>query len=390
MNLDNLVYISRKYGNDPNYVIAGGGNTSYKDEHILYIKGSGTALSTIQAEDFVRLDRASLGQIWHKQYPTNEGERERLVLKDLMAARLPGEEKKRPSVETLLHDLLPFSFVVHTHPTIVNGLTCSQKGEQAVRDIFGEAPLWIPISNPGYVLSLKVKDRLDTYINRYKKAAQIIFLQNHGVFVAGNTIQEIERLYENISKSITTHILKKPDPTVLVTKFGPSQSIANFLIELVSQSQHNGDSQISWYSYFRRDVELALRVTNKTAFIPLQRPFTPDHIVYAGSDPLFLDLQLTEQSIINDAITQSITIQWINHLKTYKRIPKIVAVSALGIFGLGNTEKAAILATELMADASLVARYTESFGGPRHMEQEYIDFINNWEVEQYRATISTK
>ena len=45
---------------NPNYVLAGGGNTSYKNDETLFVKGSGTSLATIKAEDFVRLERAKL------------------------------------------------------------------------------------------------------------------------------------------------------------------------------------------------------------------------------------------------------------------------------------------------------------------------------------------
>jgi len=68
--------------------------------------------------------------MWEKSYPAESDAREKEVLSDLMASRRAGEEKKRPSVETTLHDILPFSFVVHTHPALVNGLTCSQQAKR--------------------------------------------------------------------------------------------------------------------------------------------------------------------------------------------------------------------------------------------------------------------
>jgi rhamnose utilization protein RhaD (predicted bifunctional aldolase and dehydrogenase) len=59
-----LEAMSNRYGADPRYVLAGGGNTSYKNDTTLYVKGSGTSLATIKAEDFVRLDRAKLSAMW--------------------------------------------------------------------------------------------------------------------------------------------------------------------------------------------------------------------------------------------------------------------------------------------------------------------------------------
>ena len=134
--LNTLCNFSHKYGGCAEYVLAGGGNTSCKDENYLYIKGSGTALATIEPSGFVRMERAKLKDMLTKSYPECEAEREAAVLADLMSARAFGEEAKRPSVETLLHDLFPQKFVLHVHPTRVNGLTCSVNGEKIVKEEF--------------------------------------------------------------------------------------------------------------------------------------------------------------------------------------------------------------------------------------------------------------
>ena len=140
--IETLVEYSNRYGSDPGMVLAGGGNTSMKTDQTLYIKGSGTSLATISEAGFVIMSRRKLGEIWKKKYPQNAAEREAAVLEDMMAARLPGEEAKRPSVETLLHDLFPQKYILHVHPSRVNALTCSAGGAECVRRLFPEA-VWI-------------------------------------------------------------------------------------------------------------------------------------------------------------------------------------------------------------------------------------------------------
>ena len=93
MNLETLCRFSHKYGANPEFVLAGGGNTSAKNAKTLVIKGSGSALATIEPDQFVKLDRAKLNAMWDKTYPEGEAEREAAVLADLMAARAFGEEK---------------------------------------------------------------------------------------------------------------------------------------------------------------------------------------------------------------------------------------------------------------------------------------------------------
>ena len=95
-NLETLVSFSRRYGADENFVLAGGGNTSYKDDVNLYIKGSGTSLAQMTEEKFVKMNRAALADIWTKTYSDVTADREAEVLADLMLAREPGESAKRP------------------------------------------------------------------------------------------------------------------------------------------------------------------------------------------------------------------------------------------------------------------------------------------------------
>jgi rhamnose utilization protein RhaD (predicted bifunctional aldolase and dehydrogenase) len=395
MSLEALTAISRFYGADSDYVIAGGGNTSFKDDAALYIKGSGTALASVEPSSFVRMDRAALSRIWERTYSANSDEREQAVLADLMAARMTGEEDKRPSVETLLHDILPFAFVVHTHPALVNGLTCSREGEWMAVKLFGEsatggapavgesaagggiAAVWIPSINPGYVLSRAVKEALDAYTARTGKPGDLIFLQNHGVFVGADDIEGIKTRYREIMEKIGAHIKRQPDLSGECSSWGGSERIAALLAE---RAAAGGDAP--WTALFLRNREIAGLVHDREAFAPVSSAFTPDHIVYAGSDPLFIPLKEEKPPA---AYIERV---WEEHIQKTGRVPRIAAVQGMGVFGLGASVKAAQTALALFTDAVKVAVYAASFGGPLFMSREKIDFINNWEVERYRSQVS--
>ena len=117
MDLSTLVKMSNTYGSNPAYVLAGGGNTSVKDDTTLYVKGSGTQLATIKAEEFVKMDRARLNEIMKTEYPADDVKRESAYLADVMAAVTDDDKTKRPSVEALLHNLFAYTYVLHVHPT---------------------------------------------------------------------------------------------------------------------------------------------------------------------------------------------------------------------------------------------------------------------------------
>jgi rhamnose utilization protein RhaD (predicted bifunctional aldolase and dehydrogenase) len=373
--LEALAEISRFYGSDPEYVLAGGGNTSWKDEDTLFVKGSGFSLAQAAPDSFVKMDRKCLAKIWEKQYPqADSGDpfgslREKEVLTDLLAARKPGEEQKRPSVEALLHDILPFAFVVHLHPAPVNALTCSRRGEAAMREIFGACPIWIPSANPGYTLSVLVKTAMNAYNEKHGKPAPVIFLQNHGVFVGADSTWGIKEQYGEIMDKIGVKITRKPDFSGTAIESGSAGEIAQTLAEL------SGDAVV-----FMSGGEIPALVESRASFEPVSGAFTPDHIVYAGSDPLFVEARTAA----------GFRGAWNNHLEKTGVKPKIAAVQGLGVFGSGASEKAALIALELFQDSVKIAICSESFGGPLFMAQDKIDFINNWEAERFRSGVSAK
>lgn len=126
--------------------------------------------------------------------------------------------------------------------------------------------------------------------------------------------------------------------------------------------------------------EVASLVQDRESFAKAASAFTPDHIVYSGSDPLF----------VTDTQEAGFASAWEDHVQKTGRNPKVVAVQGLGVFSAAATEKAAGLALELFKDTIKVAVYSESFGGPLFMTRDKIDFINNWEVERFRSAVSTK
>ncbi|MDO5444369.1 MAG: class II aldolase/adducin family protein [Eubacteriales bacterium] len=225
--MQNLVDYSRKYGSDPDLVLCGGGNTSMKENGILYVKGSGCALSSIQPENFVKMDLQKLREIVKKSYPDNDTEREAMFLADVAETKLPGEEKKRPSVEALLHGLFPQRYVLHLHPALVNGMTCGVNGEKVAAELFPDA-IWVPACKPGCTLAKLLADKIG-------ENTETVLLQNHGVFFASETPEGLAALLNSMLDK-----LKKQLPGELPEEL-PAADIS--------------------------------------------KPFTPDHIVYCGLGP---------------------------------------------------------------------------------------------------------
>jgi len=372
MGLEIIEKISHKYGSDPKFVLAGGGNTSYKDANFLYVKGSGVSLATITNDGFVKMSRESLAKIWEKTYSFEQNKREAEVLSDMMAARCVGEENKRPSVETLLHNLFSQTYVLHVHPATVNGLTCSQEGKCAMERMFPDA-IWIEETEPGYILASKCREKINEYENRTGKKVNLLFLQNHGVFFAANSEGEMDTLVNSVMNKLEEEIKEYPDFMVLEPSYELVNQIAPVLRLLYDT---NGEATVR----FTLNNEVEKLCASKESFEILLRPMSPDHIVYCKSVPMF----------VTDYSVEALRAQFKDFEAQNKFLPKVVFVKGVGMFAIGKNPRDAATVTDVWLDAIKILIYSRSFGGIRPMAPEMVDFIANWEVESYRSRVALK
>lgn len=368
--IEDLIAISRKFGQDSRFVIAGGGNTSYKDENRLWVKASGHALATITEDGFAVLDRTLLNEMGEKAYNEDTAIREEQVKNDLAVACVTKD--RRPSVETSLHNCMGFAFVVHLHPTLVNGLMCSANAEAACGEIFPEA-LYIEYTDPGYTLFKKVYDRINAYKAANGKEPQVIFLQNHGIFVGGDTTAEIEGIYSEILGKLEAKVAALPEGGSEV-----SPTVTDVIPAIRQMLSRSG-----------RGLK-TLKVT-KNALVDyffdgsrekIAAPFTPDIIVYCKSAYIFIDAE-SDEEILKQAEEK---IEAFAAEKGYT--PKVLLIKGIGLVAVGDNFKNAQIITDVFTDAMKVAFYAQSFGGEHPMEKAWIDFIDNWEVENYRRKVA--
>ena len=360
MSIEKLVAMSQKYGSNVKYVLAGGGNTSYKDDEFLYVKGSGTSLATITKSGFVKMRRALLDEMMTKRYSVDDDQREAEALVDMMNARADTVNGGRPSVEALLHNLFPQKYVLHLHPAAVNGLTCGKEGEEECRRLFSGEAVWIPITKPGYILAKTCFDAMNEYKKAAGRQADLVILQNHGVFAAADTVEQIDALMAKVMDKIEGAIKEQPDFTPAEFDGALVQSVAPKLRMLYGKGS---------VCTFFTDKQLQ----NPETFSLIEKPFTPDHIVYCKAN--YLRLKQGDD----------IKAEFIKFKDENGYAPKIVYLENQGYFALGDSKKEAETSKLLLLDAVKIGVYSKSFGGRLPMRQEFVDFIVGWEVESYRA-----
>ncbi|MFO7822208.1 MAG: SDR family NAD(P)-dependent oxidoreductase [Lentisphaeria bacterium] len=369
-----LAEISRFFGANPNYVVAGGGNTSCKTEDTLWVKASGFPLATITEDGFAVLDRHKLARIAEKSYSQDPIKRESEIKDDLFRSSVYPEKGLRPSVETSLHDAIGYTFVVHTHPTVVNGLLCSMKAEEKVRELFGEEVLFVPYTDPGYTLFKLVKERVDAYRQQHGNDPAIILLQNHGLFVGGDFTEEIKRLHDQVVSTIEAQVSKQPDLTASEPAIG-----LEHLLPALRMLLSRDELKVLRYRRHRLIDEFA---EDHESFSRVALPFTPDHIVYCKAHPLYLELP--ENSV---EACKSMERQVTEFKAKNDYDPKVIMLKGIGLVAAENTVKDADTVLNVFDDALKISALTENFGGPRFMSDAEIDFIDNWEVENYRRKV---
>ena len=375
--IQELIDISRFYGKNSDYVIAGGGNTSFKTANHLWVKASGINLGDIDENGFAVLDRAKLDCIAQKRYSENPEQREKEIKIDLFRANIEPEKMLRPSVETSLHNIIGYKFVVHTHPTLINALLCSNNAEIEAKRLFGNDIVYIPYTDPGYVLFKKVEDELLKFRKTHSTDPYIILLENHGIFVSADSTDEIMKIYDDVISKILSKIAN-----IHNIDFLPIDDRVTCILPAIRMALSTGKS--AKISLIRNNTLIARFSTDAQTFANISAPFSPDIIVYCKARPLFVEN--TENT--DEAITEFLTKLDI-YRKNYGYDPKIVILKGLGMAGIDDNYQSAVIALDVFEDLMKISLYSNNFGGPHFMNDNEISFIDNWEVENYRRSILT-
>jgi rhamnose utilization protein RhaD (predicted bifunctional aldolase and dehydrogenase) len=191
VTLDRLRALSARVGADPWLVQAAGGNTSLKDEDVLWIKASGTWLKDATSRDiFVPVDRPALLRALSNRDPCADACID-FVRTDLNDTGL------RPSIETSVHALMPQRVVVHVH--CVNTIAWAIRGDagQALGErLQGFDWVQVPYARPGLPLA-------DAITARLRPGADVLVLGNHGLVVAADSVEAADALLARVVAAVS-------------------------------------------------------------------------------------------------------------------------------------------------------------------------------------------
>ena len=386
--LDDLVALARRFGEDPEFTRGGGGNISVKENGILYIKASGTSLAALTPQSVIALELEPLMEFLDGSAVRQVAGGTDEVMQVALAARAGVPDGRRPSVECLFHALLPERFVLHTHPTTVNALTCAKRGAEIAEQLLGRSILWIPYTDPGLPLARVIRDARRSYEERTRTPApRTMLLQNHGLIVTGDSVAEIDETSARLVSAIQTHLgdapavswgdvgrLEADDARAALHTVGPA------LRALLA----TGD-RLKVVAFDDSPLAISMASSPLGREFALGGPLTPDQIVYAGSFPLLVEAPVgTAPDQLIDILATAIA----DRAATASGTPIIVLVPGLGLFAAGDSDVEADTARQVFLDAVGVSVQAHRVGGVRPLAEAERQFIELWEAEAYRRGVA--
>jgi rhamnose utilization protein RhaD (predicted bifunctional aldolase and dehydrogenase)/NAD(P)-dependent dehydrogenase (short-subunit alcohol dehydrogenase family) len=374
------VYTSRLLGRDKSLVLHGGGNTSVKiressltgeEEDILYVKGSGWDLEVIEEAGFSPVRMAHLLKLARLAALTDAQMVNELVT-HMTRASAPA-----PSVETILHAIMPHKYVDHTHADAVLAITNTANGEERVREIYGHKVVVIPYVMPGFdlaqlcALKFPAESGPDTIG---------MVLMNHGVFSFGQSAKESYERMIALVQLAENYLARQRAWSLPMPRDGAA---AGPLRMELAALRHRVSTVAGFPLVMRcsRDARAIGFARRKDARKIAQGPATPDHAIRTKRAPMIgrdVDAYAREY--------RAYFSEHAPHAKEPKTMldpaPRVVLDPELGMCALGRAAKDAAIVGELYAHTIEVIERAMLLGGYKALEAKHIFDVEYWDLEQ--------
>ena len=361
-NLDDLglrVYTSRLLGGDSSLVLHGGGNTSVKIDDIIYVKGSGWDLATIEREGFSPVKTLKLIELLDYER-LSDSEMVRLQREALIDKNAPN-----PSVEAILHALIPYKFVDHTHADAMVTISNSNQGEEIISELYRDY-LIVPYIMPGFLLAKTVYSMSETIDWETIKG---IILHNHGIFTFANSAKES---YESMIEAVTVseNYIKK-------SKKRRSHNLEE-IRRLISEAK--GYEVIIRVNRSRVAKQFA---SKESEDLYSRGVLTPEHIIRTKRVPIiFKDNYQDElQRYIDEYI------EYFNRYSNGTEVmlnpaPNWAVVRDFGTLSFGRDERETKIIEDINNHTMRAMIDAKRFGGYKSISEEDSFFMEYWELEQ--------
>jgi rhamnose utilization protein RhaD (predicted bifunctional aldolase and dehydrogenase)/NAD(P)-dependent dehydrogenase (short-subunit alcohol dehydrogenase family) len=403
------VYTSRLLGQDPTLVLHGGGNTSVKgtareitgeDVPVLYVKGSGWDLATIEPEGFPACRLGPLLRCLSLETLSDEG-----MVKALRSQMLD-PSSPTPSVEALLHAFIPGRFVDHTHANAVLALVDQPDGMDRARDVWGDALIIVPYVMPGFVLARQIAG-----LGKAVHEKQLLVLNRHGIFTWGETAREsYERMIEAVSAAEAYVSKARARAAVPATGARPDAADARrrlrrwltpVLRGALARAEGGGRFVVTW-----RDDPAIEQLLQRPDGPEIARvgTITPDHVLRTKPIPMWLG-DLPDPEIDHHALHTRVEAELGRYREWYAAyfdenaerspvpltrldpLPRVFLVPGAGAACIGKTAGDAAIVGDLYAHTAQVILAATAIGKYQPVSHADLFDVEYWSLEQAKLKV---
>ena len=383
-------YTSRLLGQEPSLVLHGGGNTSVKAkwtnvfgevEDILYIKGSGWDLASIQPAGFapVRLDAlrrmAELPALGDS------------AMVRAQRAAMPDAAAPMPSVEAILHALIPFTYVDHTHADAVVAVTNTPDGEARIRAIYGDRVLVVPYVMPGFALARAVFEQtrgVDW------SAVEGMVLLHHGVFTWGpDARSSYERMIALVSKAEDEVAAQGRDDNS--ANVVPTDGRDLIFMATLRREIARTACMPMIVQFDDSPLARAFASLPNVADVATRGPLTPDHVIRTKPVPLILGDDPERDVAAYAARYEEYFVRHASgsDLRRLDPAPRWLVWPGRGMLAAGATAKDAAIVTDIARHTARAIQWAESLGGWTALPERDVFAMEYWELEQAKLRGAT-
>jgi len=366
------VYTSQLLGQSEDLVLHGGGNTSYKDSATLYVKGSGWNLIDIEEPGFSPVDLAVL-----QEMATRDELSDSQMVKEQRAA-LRNSEAPNPSIEAILHAIVPFAFVDHTHADAVVTISNTPNGEERLKELYGPNMLFIDYVMPGFILAKEIYEKTNDV--DWSKLDGMILL-NHGVFSFDDDAKKAyEKMIAIVSKA-EDYLKEQSAPKELNFSKSYCQIDESFTNELKFEVEALRGCEI--VMKFGSSIE----AVNFSKFDNLDDifqngPLTPEHVIRTKPFPAIIEDDIKKAL---NAFTKRYKAYFKAHAKDEIMLdlaPRYAIIKDVGFVCFGKDEKEAGVIFDIVSHTIHAMTLAQNLGGWKSLKSSDIFDMEYWELEQ--------
>jgi rhamnose utilization protein RhaD (predicted bifunctional aldolase and dehydrogenase)/NAD(P)-dependent dehydrogenase (short-subunit alcohol dehydrogenase family) len=371
------VYSSQLIGADTDLVLHGGGNTSLKStttnrfgetENIIWVKASGFDLATMGEEGYTALTLEKVLRLAELNELSDQA-----MVNDLKVARL-NPNAAGASIEAIVHALIPFKYVDHTHANAVLTISNTPNGLARLKEIYGENVLFLPYIKPGFDLALQFRDVINA---RGLKGIDAVILEHHGVFTFSDDAKES---YDTMVSTIEKAEL------YLMDLAGDIQPVKHSLQDPVSIAKfRKAASDLAEQALISRPIAGIDKTSSERIASSLRNgTLTPEHVLHNKPFPAFITSEDAqgEMKKFNEEYQAYFKRANDPQLSMIKPHPHWAIYADGHSRSFAVNLKRACVSADVGAATMKALEYANSLGGWQGLSESDLRDIEYWELEQ--------